>query len=247
MKKTGKKSKRIGSSIFGITLAIVMLGLAVAAGFYMERNTYIHSIQITGNQFVDSEEIESRFFSPIGMRADSVKFDSLFKQIKEIPYIEDVSISMNIRGVLTFQVHEHTPIAMYVNGKSRTYLAAGGIQLPVVPGKAVNVPLVYGVELINKKGTSSTKEYRLMEDFLVALKENETGWATISEISWDSREGIVALTIESGVKLIFGEDHYKQKLQDWQAFYSQAVIQKGLQSYDIIDFRFRDQIVTRKL
>ena len=246
MTKSGKKSNRIGSSIFGIILAIMMLGLAVAAGFYMEKNTYIHAVQITGNHFVDSDEIQSVIFSPVGMRADSVNFDSLFNQIKMNPYINDVTVSMSIRGTLTFQVQEHTPMAMLVNGSSRTYIAPGGVELPVIRGKAVNVPLVYGVNMSGNTDSTFTNEYRLMEDFLIALLENQTGWATISEISWSNREGIVALTIENGVKLIFGEENYFQKLQDWQAFYAEAVTQKGLQSFEIIDLRFRDQIITRK-
>lgn len=246
MTKSGKKYRHLGSSIFAIILAVMMLGLAVAAGFYMEKNTYIQSVQITGNHFVDSDEIQNSIYSPIGMRADSVNFDSLFNQIKMIPYINDVTVSMSIRGTLTFQVQEHTPIAMLVNGSSRTYIAPGGVELPVISGKAVNVPLIYGVNLAGNTDSTYTKEYRLMEEFLIALTQNQTGWATISEVSWSNREGIVALTIENGVKLIFGEENYFQKLQDWQAFYAEAVTQKGLQSFEIIDLRFRDQIVTRK-
>lgn len=247
MTKTASTYKRIGSSIFGVVFALIMLGLAVAAGLYMEKNTTIHSVHVTGNYFVDSEEIQNSIHSPVGMRADSVNFDSLFNQIQTNPYIYGVNVSMSIRGTLTFEVQEHTPVAMLVNGSSRTYIAPGGVELPVIEGKAVNVPLIYGIDLTENTDSTQTREYRLMEDFLVALAQNQTGWATISEVSWNNREGIVALTNENGVKLIFGEENYDQKLQDWQAFYAEAVVQKGIQSFDMIDLRFKDQIVTRKL
>lgn len=247
MTKSSKNSRRTGSTIFGVAIAVIILGFAVAAGLYMEKNTFIQSIQVEGNHYVESDEVFNSIHSPIGMRADSVNFDSIFNQIKTLPYVEDVTVSMSIRGTLTFQIQEYTPVAMLINGSSRSYIAPGGVELPVIPGKVVNVPLVYGLNLSGITDSTMTHEVRLMDDFLTTLSKNETGWATISEIVWNNSEGIVALTIDNGVKLIFGEGDYSQKLQDWQAFYSEVVAQKGLQSFDIIDLRFRDQIVTRKL
>lgn len=247
MTKSSKNNRRTGSSIFGVALAVIILGFAVAAGLYMEKNTFIQSVQVEGNYFVESDEVFNSIHSPIGMRADSVNFDSIFNQIKTLPYVEDVTVSMNIRGTLTFQIQEYTPFAMLINGSSRSYIAPGGVELPVIPGKIVNVPLVYGLNLSGVTDSTMTNDVRMMNHFLTSLSANETGWATISEIVWNNKEGIVALTIDNGVKLIFGEDDFSQKLQDWQAFYSEVVAHKGLQSFDIIDLRFRDQIVTRKL
>lgn len=247
MTKSSKNSNRTGSSIFGVAIAVMILGLAVAAGLYMEKNTIIQSLQVEGNYFVESDEVFNSIQSPIGIRADSVNFDSMFNQIKSLPYVEDVNVSMSIRGTLTFQIQEYTPFAMLINGSSRTYIAPGGVELPVIPGKVVNVPLVYGVDLSGITDSTMTNEVHMMNQFLTTLSANKTGWATISEVVWNNREGIVALTIENGVKLIFGEDDYSQKLQDWQAFYSEVVAHKGIQSFDIVDLRFRDQIVTRKL
>ena len=249
MSKSKKKKniKRTGSAIFAIALAAIMLVLAIAAGIYMEKNTYIQSIQVEGTYFLESDDILGSIYSPVGMRADSVNFDTMFTQIKSLPYVKDATVSMSMRGTLTFHIQEHKPIAMLINGSSRSYIAPGAVELPLISGKVVNVPLVYGISLTNNSDKPLAKEVRMMDDFLSALSSNETGWATISEVAWDSKEGIVALTTENGVKLIFGEEEYSQKLQDWQAFYSEIVTQKGLHSFDIIDLRFRDQIVTRKL
>lgn len=251
MSKDGKhiKSKyRVGfSSIFGIGVAFVLLGLAVFAGIYMERNTFINAVEFEGTYFTEPSDLFSAIDSPIGVRADSIQFDSLFEQLKGIPYVKDVSVKMSIRGKLTFFIKEHEPIAMLTQGANRTYISEGGILLPIVPERIFNAPLVYGIDLHSFTDSTRTRSYWMAEQFLLAAKKSDIGWATISEIAWNEQEGIVALTHENGVKLIFGHDDYEQKMSHWSAFYSEVVPWKGIQSFEVIDLRFRDQIVTKNL
>ncbi|MEX2464159.1 MAG: cell division protein FtsQ/DivIB [Balneolaceae bacterium] len=247
-KKHTKKDRLNGkSSILGISFSIILLGFAVFAGFYMEKNTYIQSVKIEGNYYVDESELLEVFDSPVGLRADSVQFDSIFKQIKEVPYVKNVSVSMSIRGSLTFIIEERQPLAILVNGSSQSYISEGGVLLSIIPEKVLNVPLTYGISAISATDSTFTNEYSQIESFLLAARENDVAWATLSEIAWTKNEGVIALTHENGVKLIFGENNFTNKLHDWKAFYSDVVTQKGIHAFDIIDLRFRDQIVTRNL
>lgn len=244
--KHTKSNKRVGfSSFFGIGVAFILLGLAVFAGFYMEKNTYIHSIEFQGTHFADDLELLSRVDGVIGVRADSVRFDSLYEQLKSVPYVKDVSVKMSIRGKLTFLINEHQPFAMLVRGSNRSYLSEGGIVLPIIPEHILNVPLVYGIDTRQMADSTRTSPYWKTEAFLAAAQQNEVGWATISEIAWTDHEGVVALTHDHGVKLIFGKDDFETKMSHWKAFYSDAVSKQGIQSFEVIDLRFRDQIVTR--
>ena len=249
MKKTEKHIKtnrRKGfSSLLGIGVALILLGLAVYAGFYMEKNTYINSVEFKGTHFVKDSELLSAIDVPIGLRADSVRFDSLFERLKSVPYVKDVSVKMSIRGKLTFLINEHQPIAMLVQGSNRSYMSEGGTILPIVPEHILNVPLVYGIEKGQIADSTKTGPYWKMEEFLISAQNSDIGWATISEVAWNHHEGVVALTQENGVKLIFGRDDYEEKLSHWKTFYSEIVSRKGIHSFEVIDLRFRDQIVTR--
>jgi len=250
MMKKGEKhiktDKRAGfSSLFGIGVAFILLGLAVFAGFYMEKNTYINSVEFNGTYFVNESELLSVIDSPIGIRADSVRFDSLFERLKSVPYVKDVAVKMSIRGKLTFLIKEHQPLAMLVQGSNRRYLSEGGNILPIVPEHILNVPLVYGIDTKQIADTTRTSPYWQAEEFLIAAQNSEVAWATLSEIAWTQNEGIVALTHDNGVKLIFGQGDYEGKLDHWRAFYSEVVSREGIQSFEVIDLRFRDQIVTR--
>jgi cell division septal protein FtsQ len=189
--------------------------------------------------------LEEALESPVGMLADSVSFDSLFKDLKTLPYVEDVTVSMGIRGTLTFRVMEREPFAMLVDGNRRIYVAEGGIKLPLIPEKIKDVPLVYGFSVQSLEDTLKSDQYRQVEEFLIAARENELGWITISEVSWNESEGVVALTYENGVKLLFGRNQFKEKMKNWEAFYTNVVSKKGIGSFSRIDLRYEDQIVTR--
>lgn len=245
-KKHTVSNKRTGlSSFLGISLAFLLLGLAVYAGFYMEKNTYIHSIDFHGTHYADENELLSRVDHVIGVRADSVHFDSLYEQLKSVPYVREVSVKMSFRGKLTFLIREHQPFAMLVQGSSRNYLSEGGNILPILPGHILNVPLVYGIDTRQITDSTRTSPFWKTEAFLIAAQNSEVAWATISEIAWTDHEGIVALTHDNGVKLIFGQDEFETKMSHWRAFYSDVVSKQGIQSFEVIDLRFRDQIVTR--
>lgn len=244
--KHTKTNKRGGlSSLIGFGVAFILLGLAVFAGFYMEKNTYINSVEFHGTYFVDDNELLSAIDVPIGLRADSVRFDSLFDRLKNVPYVKDVSVKMSIRGKLTFLIDEHQPFAMLVNGPNRSYMSEGGIILPIVPEHILNVPLVYGIDKRQIPDTTRTSPYWQVKEFLLAAQNSDVGWATISEVAWSDHEGIVALTHENGVKLIFGQSDFDEKMSHWKTFYSEVISRQGIKSFEVIDLRFRDQIVTR--
>src|SRR5690625_8052344 len=77
------------------------------------------------------------------MIADSIAFQQILEEIKTPPYVKDVSVTMNRRGILDFRITEHQPLAMITNNVKRYYLAEGGYLLPILPDKIVDVPILY--------------------------------------------------------------------------------------------------------
>lgn len=241
-----EKSHKIRNALW-IFLSIALLTGAVLGGLYIESNTQIEAVKFEGNYYTDVGSLENALESPVGMYADSISFDSLFLDLKTLPYVEDATVSMGIRGTLTFRIYEREPFAMLVDGNRRVYLAEGGLKLPIIPGKVKDVPLVYGFSASPLDDTLKSDSYQQVEDFLIAAKKNEVGWITISEVSWNESEGVVALSYENGVKLLFGRDLFDEKIKNWKAFYTDVVSNKGMASFTSIDLRFKDQIVARNL
>jgi cell division protein FtsQ len=248
-KKHSKKKQRRnkGISAIWVILSLALVGGAVYAGIYLEKNTVIQEVRFTGNEFTGEQELEDSIELPIGMLADSVKLPELISGLRTLPYVQDVSVNMSMRGTLTFRVYEREPIAMLVDGSDRIYVGKGGIKLPVTPQNVRDVPLLYGFPAAPATDTLNSDAFRQIEQFLTEAKSNEIGWFTISEVAWNNTEGVVALTSENGVKLLFGRDDFDRKLLNWEAFYTEIVVQKGIHSFSSIDLRFRDQIVTQNI
>jgi cell division protein FtsQ len=225
--------------------AVLIAGLGVLAGLWFDRNTVITGVEFSGNYFTSDEELNAVIELPEGVMADSVNYPSLFESLKSLPYVTHASASMSIRGRIHFRVTEHEPIAMLVNGGNRVYAAEGGIRLPMVPGKTADVPLVYGFSATNPGDTLSSDSWKQVEEFLTTAKNSRLAWITISEVAWNEREGVVALSHENGVRLVFGHSGFDDSVANWEVFYSEVVSRKGIRSFNSIDLRFRDQIVTR--
>lgn len=250
----GKKSSHNGgffknrlSSLLWATAVVLFLGSAVYAGLYLEQKTVISDVQFAGHHFTTEDELFSALESPVGLPADSIRFEDHFSQLKKLPYIKSAIVSMSYKGTLTFSVEEHQPVAMAVNNGDRVYLSETGDILPVVAGNIVDVPLLYGFSTSAEAQKINTDSFDAVSEFLKAARKNPTGWVTISEVTWNNSEGVVALSQQNGVKLIFGKDRFEEKFENWEAFYSQVIGVQGMGDLHTIDLRFVDQIVTRTL
>ncbi len=247
-KKRYRKKTTFGKAIartVWVLFVFSIAGFAVYAGIYLEKNTIIQEVLFTGNHFTNEQSLFEAIDTPVGLNADSVDYRALFNEIRQLPYVSDVTVTMTIRGVLNFRISEHVPIAMLADANRRVYVSQGGIKLPVKHGKAVDVPLLHGFPVTSIADTLNTDAFRQIESFLTAAKQNDTGWITISEITWNDRKGIIALTHENGVNVIFGKDNFHEKILNWEAFYTQVVIRKGIQHFSNIDLRYKDQIVIK--
>lgn len=231
-----------------IAIIFLIVGLAVMGGYYFEQNTRITDVDFSGHQFTRGEELYAAIeeISPVGMLADSVEFGALISSVKKMPYVKEVDISMGYRGKLVFEISERKPLGLLMDNSKRSYVAKGGIRLPVVPEMAVDVPLVYGFPAVPLRDTLKSSSYRQVEEFLIEARKNRFGWITVSEVTWNDREGVVALTAENGVKLIFGHTDFETRLKHWQGFYTEVISKKGIRSFRQIDLRFRDQVVTKE-
>lgn len=248
-KRSNRKKRKTGNRFKAILLifgSVSLTALAVAAGLHLEQNTRITAVEFSGNYFTEDETLHDAIESPVGILADSIDYPVLFASLESLPYVKDVNLSMGMRGTLTFDISEREPLALLVQDSGKIYVTEEGIKLPVVPGKIRDVPLLYGFPVEPQADTLKSDAYREVEAFLTEARKNEFGWATISEVAWNNRHGVVALSYENGVKLIFGQKGFSKKLRNWEAFYAEVVTKRGIEAFEQIDLRFRNQIVTQE-
>lgn len=238
-------SESSSSTLPWITGVVLVLALAVMAGLYWSSTMTVNRVQFSGNHYVSISELQS-VEVPTGMSPDSMNFSSIMNQFEQIPYVQQADISVEPSGNLMISITERQPIALLSDGDKKIYVDENGIRLPMKLGKAADVPILYGFNATPMTDTLKSDSFKTTSDFLMTVFDNKVSNATISEVAWTQEEGIVALTNQNGVKLIFGKGDFTTRLRNWEAFYGEVIKQKGIDAMRSIDLRFEGQIVTRE-
>lgn len=225
---------------------MMVTGLAVLAAMYWNKNVTVQEVQVNALYFTDYESIKQAAAVPLGVKPDSLDLDALILRVEKLDYVRSVIPYIEPSGDLRLNVSEREPIALLVSGANRKYVDAEGVRLPIPKGKTRDVPLLYGYSAASTD-TIKTESFTQVRDFLMQAKIDGFGWTTISEVAFDETDGVVALSYENGVKLIFGRNNFKTKLENWKAFYAQVVKTKGIDAMRQVDLRFTNQVVTREI
>jgi cell division septal protein FtsQ len=159
--------------------------------------------------------------------------------------VKNARINMQSDGTLNIAITERTPIALIKNGAHRAYVDEDGLLLKPESGKIADVPILYGFSA-QPGDTLRSNDFKRVSLFLTDLQKNPAADATISEVVWNKKQGVIALTNNNGVKVIFGKRHFKKHLRNWKAFYSQVVRREGIARIHSVDLRFKNQIVTHE-
>jgi len=229
-----------------LTAVLVLVGLGIIAGVYWQQSLRVDTLRVSGIWFNQEADILEAAQVPMGIAPDSLNLEELKNRVMRLAYVKSVHPYIEPGGTLHLSIEERIPIALLVGGDVERYTDAEGVQLPVLTGKTVDVPLVYGFSSIRQTDTLKTTDFIQLARFLEEAKEHNFAWATLSEVAFDPQEGVVALSHENGVKLLFGTDSFTNKLANWELFYTQVIRETGIARIAQIDLRFNDQIITRE-
>ena len=225
--------------------AMTLVVIVVVMGWYFNKATKVNQVEIKGNFFTEAESIIGQMAIPEGARADSLNFLGIIETVEAMPYIKQAFINRSPSGRIQVRVKEREPIALLIESEGRTYVDSDGLRLPARLGKTVDVPLLYATHSEMKADTLNGPVFSSIAGFLQAAHENGPAQITLSEIAWSENEGVIALSHDNGYRLIFGNEDFDDRLNKWMAFYTDKILDEGVNRINSIDFRFEGQIVTR--
>jgi cell division septal protein FtsQ len=229
-----------------LTAVLLLVGASIVAGFYWQRSLTLNEVKVSGIWYQETAEVVAAAQVPMGISPDSLELTSMIHRVEKLPYVKKLHPIVEPGGVLRLEIEERAPIGLFINGSLERYVDPDGVILPILPNKTTNLPLVYGFRIGNSNDTLQTEQFRQVRDFLVEAQKYEFAWATISEVAYDREEGVIALSHENGVKILFGTQDFNQKLANWELFYAEIIREKGIAQVAQVDLRFNDQIITRE-
>lgn len=229
-----------------LVVALVILGLSVGLGYHFSRDSKVEQVAVTGNIFTGSDQIIKQAAIPAGVHADSLDVMKVMENIEKLPWVHEARLSMSPFGRMDISVTERRPIALLMQGDRSVYVDADGVKMPVIQGRPVDVPLLYGFPVAPLSEPLHSDDFSKVAAFLLAAEQDPAAHRTLSEIAWAGYEGVVALSHDNGIKLIFGSDRFEERLKNWTAFYNTVIPEKGISRFQSIDFRYHGQIITHE-
>lgn len=237
--------KPIKAIVIGVIIS-TLVGLAALVGIHYERNTLLREVRISGIEITTNDEFDKIREVVIGQHLDSLNLAELVLNAMALPYVDTAFIRLEAAGALVFDVVEYEAIGLLVDGNSEALVAEDGTVMPLrEEAISESLPLIYGYST-TRKSLHGEPGFEEITQFLTASRAHELSWITISEVTWNKEDGVVALSHENGVKLLFGSEHFEESIQKWIAFYKEVILHKGIDAFHTIDLRFRGQIVTRE-
>ncbi len=117
----------------------------------------VRKIEITGNRFLNREDILSRLNLKLNQPFNKINLDGLAQKILENKYVRAVSVTRNLPGTLIIDIQERQPI-LYLIDKNIYMVDDSGIILKKLPAMPMNnIPVVTGLKgliLVRKNFTS---------------------------------------------------------------------------------------------
>lgn len=229
-----------------VVLLLAMLAGAFWIGQQALQRAQVGDINVSGIHFTELEDVVDASGLERGTPLDSISYLSVIDQVENLPYVYRADLDVSVTGRLHVRVSERRPIALLTDDGLSSYVDTSGVRLPAVSGKSVDVPLLYLPASEVQADSVSGEVFEKMRSFLDAALEDQITYNTISEIGYDDEEGVVALSDENTVRMVFGHQNFKQRISNWRAFHREIIPEKGMQQMRRVDMRFENQIVTRE-
>ena len=236
-----KKKKRGWYTIAAI--AIILIGIGI--GYLRYKNATMKNVLVEGNFYTSEESIISKANIPANVSPDSVDLTVVIKRIETLPFVKQAEVILMPPSQVKIMVIERIPVGLLLDGRKKALVDQDGIILPQLYEKTPNVPLVFGFPIMKVNDTLTTVSFKEMSRFLTALHSQALGNSTISEVAWSNEDGVVAMSSENGIKLIFGKNNSESGIKSWESFYAQIAPKVGLASLAEVDLRWQGQVITR--
>lgn len=228
-----------------MALGIVLLIISVITGVMYTSGGTVKSVEVSELVFTQADDVIQAARIELGTDIDSVGYLAAIARVEKLPYVKRASMRLSPNGQLSIRIEERQPIARLVSEGAQAMVDIDGAMMPVIAGVDVDVPVLHGFR-VQRGDTLKSAAFGITRDFLLSAASSKLAGITLDEFTYDPREGVVARSTESRVKVLFGKEGFEERLRYWDAFYGQVVPQKGIATFTWVDLRYRGQIITKE-
>lgn len=240
----------------------LLIGLSILVLFVAASKHKKHSfcagikIEISGNNqtyFVTEKEV-SAIINASGTITErllkNIDIASLEKELQKNTWIKNAELFFDNNGILHIDIAQRQPIARLftVNGSS-TYIDKEGLRLPIKNTATARVLTITGF--------SSDNDILAHTDSVLLISVKQVADFVYKDTFWNAQIAQLDITAVGQFELIptignhiikIGDaNNLTEKFNRLYTFYTKAWLQNGIDTYELIDVRFNNQVIaTRK-
>ncbi|MFQ3597441.1 MAG: FtsQ-type POTRA domain-containing protein [Chloroherpetonaceae bacterium] len=239
-------------TIVFIVAVVGLIAVFVLSKFWT-RESELSRFIVQGNRISKTEEIERALSAFIGKKMNDVSLSDIVDTLQSLPYIRKVIATKELPDAVRLRVQERRPIAIATVGKTLRLIDEAGFVMSKSESvlESTRLPLLTGFTKIVRDSLSSISKLDSAESanalgFCSALMETKYAKMLVSEVHIAPNNQLHILTADSETTFIFGNGDYEERLNNFEIFWKQVVIKKGLKPFEYVDVRFDGKIFAKE-
>ncbi|UCE04413.1 MAG: FtsQ-type POTRA domain-containing protein [bacterium] len=231
-------------------IIIAMMLMLTLVWFWKNDAFELKAAKIQGNRYLNKEEIFELAGIDFSKDIFQIDTDEIEIRILNHPMIEKVSVTRFLPSALKIKVKERDLIAA-ISGSEISVVDRVGNILSQYPPKALyDLPVITGFHFhTGSSGIRIVEEPELMQQAINALNEIKSLdlvlYHEVSELHYSRTHGFIFYLNKSNLPVIFGKENFKRRVVRFSSIYHYLVQKSRLKDAQVIDLRFKDQVVVR--
>lgn len=240
LRSTGKIAASI-ALLVSLATAITLLTLQ------WQTHREIRDLRIKGSERMSLDEIYPRLEHVMGLHPDSVTSEDVLGALEDFAAIKSAQYWVDPAGSLVLDIEDRNAVGLWLDGTTPRLVSTEGVFLPYKETSDQTYPLIVGFDASDRTSERiKPSAFYTLGSFLEMAQAYPTVWSSISEVGHHPTEGIIALSHEAGVKLIFGTSNLETAFAKWTEFYANEALRRGMQTFHTIDLRYAGQVVVKE-
>ncbi len=235
-----------------VVAVVGLIAVFVLSKFWMRESELTRFI-VQGNRISKTEEIERALNRFVGMKMNEVSLSDIVDTLQSMPYIRKVIATKELPDAVRLRVQERRPIAIATFGKTLRLIDEAGFVMNKSESvlESTRLPLLTGFtkmvrDSMNAMSKLDSAETANALSFCKALMETKYAKMLVSEVRIAADNQLHVFTAESEAKVIFGNGDHEQRLNNFEIFWKQVVVKKGLKPFEYVDVRFDGKIFAKE-
>jgi len=239
------------------TIVFVMAVVGLIAAFVLSkiwiRDSELLRVIVQGNRITKTEDIERTVSRFVGKKMNEVSLSDIIDTLQSLPYIRKVIATKELPDAVRLRVQERQPVAMAMVKGELKLIDEDGVVMSKSEGvfESKRLPLLTGFTKIVRDSISAMGKLDSAEAagalaFCNALRKTKYAKLLVSEVHLADGNQLHIFTAEDDARFIFGSSDYEQRLNNFEIFWQQVVVKKGLKSFDYVDVRFDGKIFAKE-